>query len=108
MSYTRLDRIRAFAQFVNAESHVFVKFASHPGFCIQQAYNSANSGPVASAAEAIINNEVDNVFLLQLPSNRPNYNPHPALLRTLEVHTGEIFSVSIIPGSMRGTHLTGS
>ena len=38
---TRLDLMRAFAQFVNSESHALVKFASHPGFCLQQAWNSA-------------------------------------------------------------------
>lgn len=91
---TRLDRIRAFSQFANSESHALAKFASHPGLVIQQAYDSANSGPVASAAENVVN-EVDAVLLLQVPSQRPNYNPHPALLRNLEGHTGMITNVSI-------------
>jgi WD40 repeat protein len=80
---TRLDRIRAFVRFVNAESHNFVKFASQPGFVIQQAYNSANSGPVVSAAETRVN-ETKDIMLLQSPSTRPEYNPHPTIIRTLE------------------------
>ena len=60
---TRLDRIQSFSQFVSSESHALVKFASYPGFCVQQAYNSASFGPIASAAESIINSEM-NIFIL--------------------------------------------
>ena len=72
---TRLDRIRAFAQFVNAESHILEQSASFPGCCLQQAYNSANSGPVACAAESLIHERQD-TFLVRSPANRPEYNPH--------------------------------
>jgi len=98
---TRLDRIRAFSQFVNSESHALVKFAAHPGFVVQQAYNSASSGPVATAAAASVNAGVNNILLLRLPTHRPDYNPHPALLRTLEGHTGSVSSVSITPDGRR-------
>lgn len=107
---TLLDRIRAFSQFVNSESHALVKFASHMGFILQQAYNSARSGPVASAAESIVNYRVDDILILQHQSQRPDYNPHPVLLKTLEGHTEHITSVSITPdgkiavsGSLDGT-----
>ena len=44
---------------------------------------------------------VDDVLLLQLPSHRPDYNPNPALLRTLAGHTGKIRSVSVTPDGRR-------
>jgi WD40 repeat protein len=91
----RRDRMKAFSQFVKSESHALVKFAALPGFCMQQAYNSANSGPVVSAAERIISTGRDNSFLLRHPSQRPDYNPHPALLKSLETDPDNIESVSI-------------
>jgi len=98
---TRLDRIRAFSQFVSSEGYALVKFAFYPGFCVQQAYNSASSGPVAIAAENIINSKIDDLLILQLPSQRPDYNPHPALIKILEGHTGSVSSVSIAPDGKR-------
>ena len=94
---TPLDRIKAFSQFVNSESHGLVKFGAMPGFCIQQAYNFAGSGPVAEEAKKIIDAEKDTVLFLRSPSQRPPYNPHPALLRTLEGHTSLVFAVSLTP-----------
>jgi hypothetical protein len=98
---TRLDRIRAFSQFVNTKSHALLKYASHPGFVIQQAYNSARNSPVASAAENAVKSEVNHVLLLRHSSQRSEYNPHPALLRTFEGHTDEVRSVSITPDGKR-------
>jgi len=92
---TCLDRIQAFSQFVSSESHALVKFAAHHGFVVQQAYNSASSGPVVSAAEAIINAGVSEVLLLRLPAQRPDYNPRPALLTTLEGHTEWVTAVAL-------------
>ena len=94
---TRLDRMRAFSQFVSSEGYALVKFASYPGFYIQQAYNSASSGPIASAAESIVNSKMDDLLILQLPSQLPDCNPHLALLKTLEGHTHSVNSVSITP-----------
>ena len=94
---TQLDRMRAFSQFVNSESHVLVKFGAMPGFYLQQAYNSASSGPVAKAAENIINAGVDSVLFLHHPSRRQDYNPHPALLKTIEGHTEWVNSVCVTP-----------
>jgi len=81
---SRSDRIKAFSQFVNAERHVLEKLACHPRFFVQHAYNSANLGPVAEAAEAIIAAEVRPLFLLRSPHQRAAHNPHPALVRTIE------------------------
>jgi WD40 repeat protein len=98
---TRLDRLRAFASFVQAESHHLVQFAALPGFCIQQAYNSADTGPVVSAAECLLEADMRVPLLLQQSAQRPFYTPHPALLRTLEEHTDKISSninsISVTP-----------
>ena len=97
----RRDRMKAFSQFVKSESHALVKFATLPGFCMQQAYNSANSGPVVSAAERIISTGRDNSLLLRHPSQRRSYAPHPACLMTLEGHKESITSVGITSGGKR-------
>ncbi len=83
---TRLDRLRAYSQFVVSESHVLGKCASLPGFVMQQAYNAADSGPIASEAEKIIESErMDrDAMLLQMPANRLRFNPFPALVKTVE------------------------
>ncbi|MCX5800590.1 MAG: AAA family ATPase [Candidatus Eisenbacteria bacterium] len=98
---TRLDRIQAFLQFANSECHGLVKFASHSGFRIQQACNSADSGPVGRAAESALNAEVSHCLLLHHRSQRFRHNPHPALVRTLEGHSGDVNSVSITPDGRR-------
>ena len=104
---TRLDRIRAFSQFINSESHGLVKFAYHPGFVIQQAYNSGRSGPVVRAAESIVADaRVGNILILLLPFQRPNYNSRPALLRTLEGHEEDVMSVSITPDGTRAISIS--
>ncbi len=103
---TRLDRIQAFSQFVNSESHGLVKFGSMPGFCLQQAYNSANSGPVAKAAEAIVRTKTGSVFLFWSLLHRPDYNPFPLLIRTLEGNNTEIISsLSITPDGKRAVSI---
>ena len=97
---TRLDRLRAFASFVRAESHHLVQFATLPGFCVQHAYNYADAGPVVSAAEQLLKAEIRNPLLLQKPAQhaqRAAYTPHPALLKTLTGHTNRVASVSITP-----------
>ncbi|MCJ7682351.1 MAG: DUF4062 domain-containing protein, partial [Candidatus Aminicenantes bacterium] len=93
----RIDRIQVFLQFVNSESHGLVKFGSLPGYCLQQAYNFAGSGPVASAAEDIIFTQKNKPTLLKHPSQRPLFNPHSALLRTIEVETTSVSNVRITP-----------
>ena len=100
---TRFDRMKAFAQFVNAESHALVKFAVHPGFVIQQAYNSANAGPVAEAGKFLIDHTKDQLLLLHHPSYRPDYNPYPLFLKMLETDNYGDYGlhISITPDGLR-------
>ena len=78
---TRLYRIKAFLQFLNSESYLLTKFASFPGFCLQQAYNFAISGPVAETAIKRINAKSDHIMFLQQNFQRSEYNPYPALVQ---------------------------
>ena len=99
---TRLNRIMAFAQFVTAESYSLAKFSHLPGFCFQQAYNSASTGLVAESAQKIIEGETHSILLLNAPNQRPTYHPHPALLRTLEGHGSRgASSVRMMQGGKR-------
>jgi len=98
---TRLDRIKAFSQFVDSDSNVLVRFASHPGFVIQQAYNSAQSGPVASEAEEIVNTGTGDPLLLQPSSLRPDFNPHPTLIKDLGEYPTLVNVLSITPHGKR-------
>jgi WD40 repeat protein len=100
-SPTRLYRILAFSQFVNSESHALIKLAPHPGFTVQQAHNHARSGPVAAVAESIVSAAPDLVLLLLPKLQRQEYNPHPAILSTLEGHTHWVECVSVTPDGKR-------
>ena len=81
---TRFDRIRAFGSYVSAERHHLSRFADFPGFCCQQAHNSALSGPVVAAAQVLLaeREENENPLLLRAPAQRTGWNPHPAWYRT--------------------------
>ncbi len=95
---TRLDRLRAFATFVRSENHHLRRFAnSQPGFCVQQAYNSADAGLVVRAAESLLEADTSTSMLLLHPTQRAVYTPHSALLRTIEGHTHDVTSVSVTP-----------
>jgi telomerase protein component 1 len=94
---SRLDRIRAFTQFVNSEAHNFYRFSSQPMFCIQQAYNYANSGPIIGAASALFNKGFKEILLLTSPVSSTGYNPYNALLQTFEGHTNSVSSVYLAP-----------
>ena len=96
---TRIDRIKAFSQFVNSEGHGLVKFGAMSGYCLQQAYNSADSGPVAGLAEEIIRSGSDHKLLLR--TKRLAYTPFPSLVRTLKEHTYGVSGVSITPDGWR-------
>ena len=92
----RLERIRAFSHFVNAESLGLSRFAAYPGFCLQQAYNSALSGPVAMAAEKMLRSETQRILILHHPAQRPQYNPRPGLIRTMDAGAaGALSTVAI-------------
>ena len=94
---TRLDRISAFFQFVNSESYTLVKSASIPGFCLQQAYNSASSGPVGDTAKELAENKKEKVLLLKPDFERQEYNSQPALSMTLEGHGDSVAAVCCTP-----------
>jgi NACHT domain- and WD repeat-containing protein len=98
---TLLDRIQTFSQFVNAESHHLSRFGSQPGFCLQQAYNYARTGPVAKMAEVIVNEGYNLPMLLRLNNCRPSYIPHPACLKTLQGHTDMVSTVAVTPDGHR-------
>ena len=96
----RLNKIRSFSYFINTESNLLVKFGFLPGFCIQQAYNSANKGPVAKAAEALLTKQ-STPLLLQHPSYRSDYIIHPVKPKTLEGHLGEVHYTGITSDGKR-------
>jgi WD40 repeat protein len=79
----RLDRLRCFGGFVQAERHALVEYGQHPGFVIQQAVNYAPAGLVHDAAKEKAGSVAAPMLLRQWPSNAV-YNPKPALVRTLE------------------------
>jgi WD40 repeat protein len=94
-NYSRFDRIRAFFKLVNSECHALIRFGALSGFCVQQAYNSANSGPVANAAEQVAKNIVSDTILLIHPSQRANLDTHSTFIRALEGHSEDVTCVSM-------------
>jgi len=92
---TRHERLRAFSQFINSESHLLAKFGRVPGYCVQEAFNSANGGPVATAAEQLLAKQQLGVPLLKAFSQRGDFTHRVALVNTLEGHTGSVFGASI-------------
>ena len=98
---TPLHKLKVFSQFVNGEAHNLIKYNSYPLFCIQQAYNSANAGPVYNAASKILENNTDAITILLKKPSLPPFNPHPGALRTLAGHTGSVDAVSLTPDGRR-------
>ena len=90
-----LNNLLTFFQFVNSESHGLAKFGSFPGYCLQQAFNSAKEGPVANTAENILKDRRNEILFLKPSSLRNLYNPHSALIKTLEGHKTSVRSVSM-------------
>src|ERR1019366_3897641 len=79
----RLDRVRSFARFIEAECHVLLGFGQRPGFAIQHAINYAPAGPVHRAAHAKAGLVAAPMLLRRWPPEAV-YDPQPALERTLE------------------------
>ena len=104
---TRLDRIRAFAQFASRESHNLATFGAEQRFCAQQAHNLARSGPVVEAADAILRGETERALLLRHPDRRSASEPYPALVRTLEGHAKAVGAVAITPDGRRAVSRAG-
>jgi WD40 repeat protein len=102
---TRLDRVRLFADFVAAESHRLRLHGRLPGFCLQQALNYADAGPVVEAAEAIVRHRGDLPLIRRHRRQRPPFNPRPARLRRLDGHKGGASAAALTPDGRLG--LTG-
>lgn len=77
------ERLTAFACWLESDFPSLHKFGRLPGHCLQQAYNSADSGPVVASAETVIA-ESNAPLLLRQPTQRPAFNAFPGLLRTIE------------------------
>jgi len=97
---TRLDRMQAFASFVEQECYPMLEFGTRPGFAVQHAFNNASCGPVHDAANRALN-AVDVPTLTRRWSAENQYNPSPALIRTLEGHEHGVTSVSVTLNGQR-------
>ncbi|MBI5582739.1 MAG: hypothetical protein HY892_02850 [Deltaproteobacteria bacterium] len=99
---TRLDRLSCFAGFVSGESHHLLNYGAEPLFCLRQACNHANDGPVAKGAHEIIHElKIHQPILLGQRQWLPAFNPHPASLATLEGHTGTVMAVAVTADGRR-------
>jgi hypothetical protein len=97
---TRLDRMQAFAGFIEQEYYPLVRFGERAGFVTQQACNHAPRGPVHEAAvQALLAVEVP--LLVRRWFGRDQYNPRPMLLKTMEGHTGLVTGVIVTPDGRR-------
>jgi len=94
---TPYARLSACASFVRGERHNLTLYGEREGLVVQQAWNSARSGPLARAAEERINQGVSAPMLLTPPKARPAYTPKPTLVRTLADHQRKVSSVDMTP-----------
>jgi WD40 repeat protein len=93
---TRLDRMQAFARFVEHECYPLLEVGVRPGFVVQHAFNYAPRGLVHEVATRVLPSmEVPLLIRHWCVSDR--YNPKPALLRTLEGHASWVWSMSVTP-----------
>jgi WD40 repeat protein len=103
----RLDRIKAFAGFVEQECYPLLEFGTRHGFVVQQAFNHAPRGPVHEEAKENVGAITAPMLLRHwLPGSA--YNPKPALLRTLEGHIDDVNSVCMTPDGRRAVSGSGN
>jgi len=100
-STAKLDRLRAFSAFVRSEGSHLAMFGGHPGFCVQQAYNSAAMGPVSEHAEYAVQQQTQAGMLLLLPHCR-EYNPMPAQRLVLQGHSDSVEAAAMTSDGMLG------
>ncbi len=86
----RLANLRAFEAFVNSESQSLDRWRLQPDFCLQQAHNDFEFGPVGIAADEILKSRKLRPFSLLCRRNyRAQFDPEPIILRTLTPGTGD-------------------
>ena len=96
---TRLDRMQAVKSFIEQESYPLHEFGPRPGFVVQHAFNSGPTGPVHKSAAGALP-AVELPLLTRRWFGRDQYNPKPALLRTVEGHANCETSVSMTPDGL--------
>lgn len=100
---TRLQRIRAFSQFVATSAYALSKFADRQGFVVQQALNSFSEGPVHKAASILLPH-VKSPLLLRIWGSKDRYTRMPECVRVLTAHrTHESIIVRRRPRSLSVT-----
>ncbi len=86
----RLANLRAFEAFVNGESQSLDRWRLQTDFCLQQAHNDFDAGPVGRAAEEMLKSRPIRPFsLLCRPKYRAQSDPEPLILRTLTPGSGD-------------------
>ncbi len=96
----RQDRVSAFAQFLQSELDLLLQFNHYEGFVLQHACNYAPGGPVHDAAHGIVP-ECNAPMLIRCWPKDADWNPKPALLRTLEEHSKGVTCVNVTPDARR-------
>jgi WD40 repeat protein/ABC-type molybdenum transport system ATPase subunit/photorepair protein PhrA len=82
---TKLNRIRAFCQFVTSEASTLQKYSTHLTFCMQHAYNYAVAGAVADAAKKYVGQDKENVMILKQPISLPAFVLYSTTRGTFDV-----------------------
>jgi WD40 repeat protein len=93
---TVVDRLNAFATFVEADMYYLNAFGTRPGFVLQHAFNSAPTGLVRSSSLEAFDGCAPPV-LLKLWSGDEDRFPNRALLRTMKGPQYEIHGVALTP-----------
>jgi len=96
----RLDRLQAFEGFVRAQCYRLLDHGRRDGFVGQHALAQFPSGPVYTAAQALLADCKAPVLLRRWPPGSVA-NPKPALFATLEGHRSGVFSVGVTSDGRR-------
>jgi len=97
LNTNRADILKDFLHYLGQEVSNLQNYASQFAyFTHQQAWNYADDGPVGKTAEEL--QQAAAKFLLRRsPQTRPHWNPLPQAVKTLKVHTSEVYAVAITP-----------
>ncbi|MCX6238644.1 MAG: WD40 repeat domain-containing protein [Bacteroidia bacterium] len=88
-------KIKHYFDFVKFETHNFLRFGCIPYFCIQQAYNFSNEGPIWESAEKCSEQIWDGTILQKLSSWNNKISSSPPFIRSISGQCDGIKSVSI-------------